>query len=238
MNFRVWKKKKKEKKQEKRKKTRKNLSISSENQRGYLTDFSICNFNRVDDTKDTKDFFLCAVCILLVLSDNSHRSLLHPEMSSRAQIPKETLPWKLPVLVTPFSVFLTPSSQPKPSGDVEPVPTPGPADGAVVWTWRWLWGLSICRFPAERLCRCCLGLGVFAAAISIANYYYSRAWAEPRGWCGVLLLVPPAQAALHRSRSCSLLLTFSCCLQLQFSDKNQLITFLELAMKWGYIKLH
>lgn len=24
--------------------------------------FSICNFNRVDDTKDTKDFFLCAVC--------------------------------------------------------------------------------------------------------------------------------------------------------------------------------
>lgn len=60
------KKEKKEKKKRKNeKKTRKNLSISSENQRGYLTDFSICNFNRVDDTKDTKDFFLCAVCILL-----------------------------------------------------------------------------------------------------------------------------------------------------------------------------
>lgn len=62
------KQKKKRKKEKKPKQTEKNLSISSENQRGYLTDFSICNFNRVDDTKDTKDFFLCAVCILLVLS--------------------------------------------------------------------------------------------------------------------------------------------------------------------------
>ena len=37
---------------------KKSFYFYSENQRGYLTDFSICNFNRVDETKDTKDFFL------------------------------------------------------------------------------------------------------------------------------------------------------------------------------------
>lgn len=34
----------------------------SENQRGYLTDLSICHLNRVDETKDTKDVFSSTVC--------------------------------------------------------------------------------------------------------------------------------------------------------------------------------
>lgn len=79
--------------------------------------------------------------------------------------------------------------------------------------------------------------GVFAAAISIANYYYSLLEQSPGAGVG-FCPCPPTQPALHRSGSCSLLFTFACCLQLQFSDKNQLITFLELAMKRGYIKLH
>lgn len=54
--------------------------------------FSICNFNRVDDTKDTKDFFLCAVCILLVLFYSFHLSLWHTVMySCNSDTPKKFL---------------------------------------------------------------------------------------------------------------------------------------------------
>lgn len=55
---------------------KKSFYFYSENQRGYLTEFSICNFNRVDETKDTKDFFppSSTVCAWLhaVHFDKSH----------------------------------------------------------------------------------------------------------------------------------------------------------------------
>lgn len=63
----VCKKRKKRGKKEKRKKKEKTFLFLVRTKEATSLTFSICNFNRVDDTKDTKDFFLCAVCILLVL---------------------------------------------------------------------------------------------------------------------------------------------------------------------------
>lgn len=83
-------------------KKRKNLCISSENQRGYLTDLPIADFNRLDDTKDTKEFFLCAVCILLVLVSCPVLSPDRPRDTHRgAASPGDIHPVSpLPVLVT------------------------------------------------------------------------------------------------------------------------------------------
>lgn len=105
MNFCVCKKEKKEKKKEKRKKEKTFLFLVRTKEATSLT-FSICNFNRVDDTKDTKDFFLCAVCILLVLFYSFNFSLLHTVMYSRnPDTPKKYFLWKLLILMMQFSVF-------------------------------------------------------------------------------------------------------------------------------------
>lgn len=52
-----------------------------------------------------------------------------------------------------------------------------------------------------------------------------------RGTAAILPPVPPSQPSLAQIQELLPVLTFGCCLQLQFSDKNQLITFLKLAMK-------
>lgn len=52
-----------------------------------------------------------------------------------------------------------------------------------------------------------------------------------RGTGGILLPVPPSQPSRAQIQEPLPVLTFGCCLQLQFSDKNQLINFLKLAMK-------
>lgn len=70
---------------------KKSFYFYSENQRGYLTEFSICNFNRVDETKDTKDFFppSSTVCAWL---HAFHFDTRHPLYSEKLHKKKQNYP--------------------------------------------------------------------------------------------------------------------------------------------------
>jgi len=159
MNFCVCKKKKERKKRKKKRKKRKKkkktfLFLVRTKEATSLT-FSICNFNRVDDTKDTKDFFLCAVCILLVLFSSFDCSLVHTAMySCNPDTQRNTSRgscqlWWWRFLCFPYA-FLPADHVWRRETTSRPSPRQIPADGASALSGRRTRAPSASRFLGER----------------------------------------------------------------------------------------
>lgn len=149
--------------------------------------FSICNFNRVDDTKDTKDFFLCAVCILLVLFYSFNFSLLLTVMySCNLDTPKKYFWWKLLILKTAFSLFsLCPSDRQKSPRSSPPAPHQSQWLEHLCWA-RGGSGRHFQPSPWWKAAGCCVDKGVGflywvqAEKISIKSHAQTKPWAQGR----------------------------------------------------------